>query len=608
MCKKYGAIWALTIFLAVLALWIGRWDRQPEEVALLSARIGETGETVDGWKSEESYYFFLPHYAQLEQLVLSMRNGDICSIAGREAADGKLPGFAECGAAYEITWTEDGMARSGRIIFYQADALPSLCIDVASGTMAYIHAEKGNAESGTMRLYTAAGDEAYAGKLTTIKGRGNSSWSADKKPYSLVLEEEADLLGMGKAQNWVLMSNAMDKSHLRNKIVYDFAAEMGLEYSPQTRWVDLYLNGEYAGLYLLTERNEVHENRVALGERGFLVSQEMEKRLRTQNLRHFLTDAGPALRIHSDTLDPGEMEQIWQSAENAILATDGTDPETGKHWQEWIDTDSWVRKYLIDEVFGNIDGGAFSQYYYYDEDRGTGMIYAGPVWDYDLSMGNDTIWQQTKENRFYTNRAQVTGEIAAPWYSALCDKPEFAARVTETYKTEMLPMLEELMDTGLERYWEQIARSAEMDRIRWNYQEDSFSEMQETIRAYMRQRMAFLEDIWLAEREYHVVQVKMGEDDAYAYYVLPAGSCIRALPEMASSASRQFLGWYYADTGEPVSLTRPVTADTVICGRFGQSLAYRVIYYGLPAAGLVMLVVLMAIDFSGRRGKNCGRR
>ena len=154
--------------------------------------------------------------------------------------------------------------------------MATVYIDTESGNMDYIHENKENKESGKISIYTSVEGIDYSGDLTSIKGRGNNTWDEfEKKPYNIELQNESNLLGMGKASQWVLLANADDHSNLRNKLVYDFSDEIGLEFSPDSRWVDLYLNGEYAGLYLLSERNEVHENRVNIDKTdGALLSIE----------------------------------------------------------------------------------------------------------------------------------------------------------------------------------------------------------------------------------------------------------------------------------------------------------------------------------------------
>ena len=96
---------------------------------------------------------------------------------------------------------------------------------------------------------------------TDIKGRGNSTWLANKKPYKLKLASKSNLLGMGANKHWVLLSNPYDRSLSRNKLTYDLAAEMGLD-SMSSQWVDVVLNGKVVGNYLLCEHVRIGSKRV----------------------------------------------------------------------------------------------------------------------------------------------------------------------------------------------------------------------------------------------------------------------------------------------------------------------------------------------------------
>ena len=106
----------------------------------------------------------------------------------------------------------------------------------------------------------------------TIKGRGNSTWFSNKRPYSLKLSAESDLLGMGQASKWVLLANSQDPTNLNNKLVMDLASRVSSQWAPECQWVDLYLNGQYNGLYLLTEKVESHSNRLSIDTFGGLSS------------------------------------------------------------------------------------------------------------------------------------------------------------------------------------------------------------------------------------------------------------------------------------------------------------------------------------------------
>ena len=342
-----------------------------------------------------------------------------------------------------------------------------------------------------MSVYLPGRCELY-GQSIEDRGLGKQHLDPGKKPYNITLSLPGDLLGMGTAQNWVLLANYYDATNLKNKIVLDYSQNVGLQYTPQGKFVDLYLNGEYVGLYLLCERNEVHPQRVDLtAPENFLLSTDYSERLQRQGKPYVETDhLSPvfALRIRNSTVTEETMKRIFQSAENAILSEDGVDPVTGKNWQDLIDLDSWARKYLVEEIFANVDGGRVSQFYCWNG----GKIYAGPVWDYDLTMGVSLPWDTFHyvPEMFYANRP---GEDGAAWFCALYQKQEFYNRVTELYQEEFQPLLAEFIETEITQYTAEIAASADMNAIRWAA--GDFSAAVENLQEYLSKRMDFLDAV-----------------------------------------------------------------------------------------------------------------
>lgn len=543
---RYGKIMVCLLTAAFLAAAVFFWSREPgrEREIPLSVTVSGAGgtETIrcrdNGWGE---YYVYLPSFAEVSQLALQWEGAPVAEELGGD-------GF-QLDTRYELT-SEDG--RVWPVTFVRSANVPALYLDVRSGAMDYIHREKGNSESGNARLYTREGALDYSGNFTSLDGRGSSTWSMEKKPYNLELSTEGDLLGMGAAKKWVLLANAADPSQLRNKIVYDFARKLGLDYSPECRWVDLYLNGEYAGLYLLCERNEVHTERVDLtGERYFLVSKEWEWRMDTQKQPYVQLSSNAALRLHDTNMEAEEVQAVFQSAENAILAADGIDPVTGKHWRELIDVDSWALKYLIEEVFGNVDGGTLSQFYYYDG----GKIFAGPVWDYDLTMGNTFAYPYPTANMFYVNQP---GIYATQWYPTLYENPEFYSRMTELYETVFRPLLEAL---SVEEYGAEIAQAAKRNALRWN-ETDPAAEVA-YIGEYLAERMAFLDSLWL-EGEPYVTALVVTADDTLLSFRLRPGDTLPELPSYESTDTWIVHGWYTTGTEKPFDITTPIYEDTAI--------------------------------------------
>ena len=224
MAKQKRILYLMTVMLLAvcISLYTVSWE---EEMLSFQIVSGDKTQEIFLWKNEAgSYYAFLPSYAQMEQVrILLHTRKDIC-IDGVKLEDGMPCGRFQEDTAYELSYSVFGKKKQAQILFLRSSNLAAMYIETASGTMDYIHDEKGNKEPGFMTLYLPDGSVSHCVKIASIQGRGNSNWTAlGKKPYSVKLTEEADLLSLGCAKKWILLANAFDASHIRNKVIYDFA-------------------------------------------------------------------------------------------------------------------------------------------------------------------------------------------------------------------------------------------------------------------------------------------------------------------------------------------------------------------------------------------------
>lgn len=546
------AVCVLTILLMIGAAVVGKYDMRnyhfPFTVCITAD--GQTQEISCHQKWGE-YYVFLPAYAQQAEVTVRTNPGYEMRIGNLVLTDGTDCSQFPLGQRLDLFYDTADNEPDNAVTFLQAEHVGTVFIDVHSGSMDYIHREKGNREGGSIRVYDGDGRLWHTGDLESVRGRGNATWLWEKKPYSLTLDSPADLLGMGEAEEWILLSNAPDPSHLRNKIAYDLAAEIGLAYSPECQWVDLYLNGEYAGLYLLTERNEIHPQRISVGAENFLVSMELEERLQKQKYPYIKTERGTVLRIHQSDLLHSSIRQIWESAENAIFAEDGKDPVTEKAWTELIDLDSWAKKYLLEEILGNYDAGSVSQYFYYD--KASGKIQAGPVWDMDTSMGGD-FWIG-RPNEILAGREHLWTAEDSPLFHALLQKEVFRERVAELFREVYQPAVERLCREKLDDYAMQTAASAQMNRERWP--DISPKPNPEEIRSYLTDRMAFLETYLENPEAYVTVHAWIPGNIWFCWALLP-GECLEKPDD-----DQQYL-WYDLATDMPFDFDTPVFRNTTI--------------------------------------------
>lgn len=523
--------------------------------------ISEGGvERVNLWMGPgEMYYLFLPGYADLSQVQIHRNLLGPVSVDYKPVADGMdcsdLPLNEPVTLIHDpyfgYRWNEMTVMQSGKV--------PTLYIDVRSGNMDYIHEVKGNKESGTMRLYTEDGALDATAVVESLQGHGNSTWQPwlEKKPYSLRLTKDTDLLGMGAGSSWVLLAEAFDLSLIKNKMTYDLAADAGMPYAPKSQWVDLYLNGVYSGLYLLAERNEIHPNRVDVpAESSFLVAWESEHRMIAQGYPYVKTDRGNTIRVHQSALPLEEVRAIWQSAENAIFAEDGIDPLTGKHWQDLVDLDSWAKLFLIDEISSDYDGGKISKFFYYKEIDGEGKIYGGPVWDKDDTFATGH-WSTTPPNCIVASRSNVVNGKEQRMFRGIYQKDAFASRVAQLYETTFRPLLVELYDYGIENYAAQIHGAADLSEFR--YQLGYTPEEHETVKEFLGARIGFLDAYWIRKEEFCYVEVFSPSEGCAGLYAVRPGDPIPCLPEYAPEAGNW--AWYIRETEEPYDVKLPVESD-----------------------------------------------
>jgi hypothetical protein len=247
-----------------------------------------------------------------------------------------------------------------------------------------------------------------------IKGRGNSTWANfPKKPYRLKFDSKASMLGMPAAKNWVLLANYDDKTLMRTRIALEFARRIGSDYAPESRFVEVVMNGEFLGNYLLTSQVEVHENRVNITEMtaddnkgdaltgGYLL--ELDQRL--DEVHWFRTKKDLPFTIKSpEEATPAQIAYItkyMQDTEDALFAANANDPVNG--YAKYINVDSFMNWFFAEEVVKNQDARDFSSIFYYKDRKG--KLGMGPVWDFDLSSGNVDYSVSKDPNNWYIRDA-----------------------------------------------------------------------------------------------------------------------------------------------------------------------------------------------------------
>ena len=484
-------------------------DEKPEDAA----------EKKTSWfNSDDDYFLFIPTSIGTGEVTVnfepanaevsidgvSVENGGTFSLEGKDEIKVK------CGAAeYEV----DIIAES---------KVASVFIETDSGSLDYIHEVKGNEEEGNISIIGADGAEVeYAGRLE-IKGRGNSTWQMEKKPYNIKLDSKENLFGMGKTKKWSLIANHGDESLIRNALAYQAAENAGMPYTPQFTPVDVYINNDYMGAYILTTRIGVDGSNVDIydleGETedaneedvdsyapnglygtyagliegskkwydipndpeeitgGYIIEMELANRYADEASGFVTTRSQPFTMKSPEFLTKAQIDYIseyYQSFEDAVYE--------GKSMEELnkiCNVESLAQMYILNDWCSNQDFGLTSTYFY----KPVGdTLYAGPAWDFDIGFGNNdsnrygndytdpTKWTACY-NRMYRNTVFGTADIdeQPTVFNVLTKNEDFVKVLDRVWDEYFGAALDETITWISDEYTKEIRGSAIANAIRWN--------------------------------------------------------------------------------------------------------------------------------------------
>ncbi len=536
----------------------------------ISFRIpaGDGDEKIVWWeKDAEHRVIFLPSYVEMEAVRLDLKDGIYAMIGDTVLADGMSFGDLRLDTDYVLK-IQDQVPVTIR--FVRSANLPAMYLHTVSGNTDTIHSQRNVWEYMELRVVDADGAPDCYERLAEISGRGSGSWYYEKKSYNLKFNQPANLLGMSAGSRWILLANALDESHLRNSTVYRFAREIGSYsgFAPDCAYTDVFLNGAYVGLYLVTEKVEIAQNRVEAGPGTMLFEVDAISRFERMNLP-FILDWGIAAGIKSPKSSTEKdrdrlMDYLFEFQETL------QDPEDDGESLKYIDIESWTRRYLIDEVFENFDGGCHSQFFFWDPEEGQdNRIFAGPCWDYDNCADS---WSEAKQNPrcFLIQRIWKNDSEHTPWYGTLMQKRAFRDRVLELYRTELSPRLHQMLDTGMSEEARFIEPAALLNAYRWDITDPE--EAAQQFHDFMQERVAFLDSAWIDGVEYRTITVKSIGD--YRFYCTQPGTACADLPSPGELGMEESMFWIREDNGERFDPGTPIQEDIVLTATPEQSKPY----------------------------------
>lgn len=328
-----------------------------------------------------------------------------------------------------------------------------------------------------------------------IRIRGNSSRSFDKKSYKISfvnsqnLPKELEVMGMAQGDEWALYGPFLDKTLIRNYMWLNISAKI-MGYAPNVRFCECYIDGQYNGLYVMMETIEKSSQRVNIAtyDKNSRVIPYMVK---MDKFYEDEIDSLPTFTYYTSHLDykagftilyPGKnnltqdvkdyIEKDISEFEKVLYSYDFKDSRKG--YSKYIDVDSWVDYYIIEEFLANNDMCSRSTYLY--KDKG-GKLSMGPVWDFNNVCDNYLAVEYSPEGFYF-----VQNRI---WYEMLFKDKSFVKKVQSRYKELRKTYLNETylnnyIDDTIEYLGEAIERNYKI----WGY---SFErENQDSVQQYLR--------------------------------------------------------------------------------------------------------------------------
>ena len=325
------------------------------------------------------------------------------------------------------------------------------------------------------------GDEPTIESEATIHVHGNSSRYFDKRGYKIKLIDSdgnannQSVMGMDAHSEWILHGPFLDKTMIRNYMWYNIGGEI-MSYAPNVRFCEMLLNGEYQGIYVMTENITAGKNGARLElsvdkkdntYSGYLLRIDRTSDEDSNNFTKYAYRLNPTSGIDIEYPGPNKITPELQTSivkdfsafEKSIYSYDFDSDEFG--YKKKIDIDSFVDYFIINEFTGNYDAGAYSTYIYKDKDGKYNMC----IWDFNNACDN------------YHEQAIPTDDfrlINIPWYWMLVKNEDFTKRIIERYKYLRQNVLsDEYLNNYIDETIAYLGKAIERNEARWGYSYNS---------------------------------------------------------------------------------------------------------------------------------------
>lgn len=436
-----------------------------------------------------------------------------------------------------------------------ADVQPSSTVATPSGTLPVMYIETENhAPIVSKTVYVNAqywldpmGNDEYEalGSASSpmymqIRGRGHSSWRGEKKPYKIKFTQKTLIMGMPWNKHFALL-----KPHENTVAGLLVGKFMNMGWTPSLRPVEVVLNGDYIGLYFLTETISIDENRVNIFEQQ---DQETDQNIipygwlvEVDNYHDVSQITIPecskwnlTLRYHSPEILSGNQLQWLTNEFKAINAAVYSTDKTSTEWEKYLDVESMARYFIVQEVMDNPDGFHGSFYLHKDWKENAKWV-AGPVWDL-------TCYNRDKTD--YTFRMKVHYGITPHWIGEIIQYASFCDAVKkvweEVYPAQLSEIYEAIDDIILP-----LASAWKRDCERWNEDPTQTAQLRaDKIKNALRKNIAWFDRNLPVSKQLSTPQITVDSDESPVRVFNLQGICIGEYENESQARSQLRKGIY----------------------------------------------------------------
>lgn len=395
--------------------------------------------------------------------------------------------------------------------FHEWKGLPTVAIDLKGGNLEKISGKKGLWCNADYTVTDIDGMRIHDGDCE-VRVHGNTTFFNPKKSFDMKMKEVTPLLGMDGGKRWVLISNYEDQSFMKNAVAYTLQQQMGCEYAPETQFVNVYVDGQFQGLYLLVERPDggsvaftLEDNQQDASESYML---ELCGRLTyLESISGFETKHRYVTIRYPDAIED-KMDVLADFVQKAESALYMDNEENDEAYLAYFDTRSFAVQYLLQEFMKNYDTELNSQYIYISNGE---KIKAGPGWDFGLGMYRpyDTPLDGAEllHIKALNDNEKIVGDL---WFETLDSHEGFHELIREMYIGEFYPKAKQIVEKISSISLVEFEDTANMDAYIWGTNSDTFIDRMEYTSDWMNKRLDFLYDYYLNEEEYCLVTFETG--------------------------------------------------------------------------------------------------